>query len=92
MEPINIFERRLKMENNKLNFEYRLTSKGVFRWAFALGAGLTVGKCVGDLVGAAINGAFGGFAIKAAKSGNKVMQNACDNAGVKYKDEPEITK
>lgn len=81
------------MEDNKLKFEYRLSSKGTFKWAFALAAGLTVGKCVGDLISAAINGAFGELAIGAAKSGSKVMQNACDKAGVKYKDDdPKETK
>ena len=83
------------MENGKglLKMTYELKSKGVFKWAFAFSAGLAVGKTVGDLVGAAINGAFGSFAISAAKSGNKVMQNACDKAGVKYKDDdPKETK
>ena len=79
------------MENGKM-IEYRLMSKGVFKWAFAFSAGLAVGKTVGDLIGAAISGAFGSFAISAAKSGNKVMQNACDKAGVKYKDDPEATE
>lgn len=81
------------MEDNKLKFEYRLSSKGTFKWAFALAAGLTVGKCVGDLISAAISGTFSGFAIGAAESGSKLFQNACDKAGVKYQDyDPKETK
>ena len=79
------------MENEKglLKMTYELKSKGVFKWAFALAAGLTVGKTAGELISAAINGAFGELAIGAAKSGSKVMQNACDKAGVKYKDDDQ---
>ena len=83
------------MENEKglLKMTYELKSKGVFKWAFALAAGLAVGKAVGDIVGSAISGTFSGFVIAEAKSGNKVMQNACDKAGVKYKDDdPKETK
>ena len=58
--------------------------KGLGKAAFVVGFGLTVGKKVGSLVSAFINGGTLGVIKGMAACGNKVAQEVCDNNGVKY--------
>lgn len=55
--------------------------------AFAVGLGLTVGKYVGGMVNAALDGVVLGISSLAAEKGSVIAQQALDRANVQYKKE-----
>lgn len=62
--------------------------KDLFKSSVAIGAGLIVGKYLGDVINAEFKSIGLGIAIFGAKKGNESMQKFCDRYEIKYK-EPE---
>lgn len=71
------------------NLEVTIKTKDLRKGAFAVMFGLTVGKAVGDLVSAGINGITTGLIKSMAKHGNKAAQVALKKAGVDDSDDEE---
>jgi hypothetical protein len=58
---------------------------GLFKSAVVIGAGLTVGKYLGEVINAVFNGIGLGIAVIGAEKGNENMQKVCNKYNVKYK-------
>lgn len=69
----------------KVNVFY---GKGLFKAAFAVGAGLTVGKYVGGMLNGAISGVIDIPIRIMAENGNEAAQKLCEKTYIKY-DKPE---
>lgn len=65
----------------KVNVFY---GKGLFKSAVAIGAGLVVGKYLGSLVNAGLEGVFQGLIEHRAKKGSKTAQDICEKHNLKY--------
>lgn len=63
--------------------------KDLRKAAFAVGFGFTVGKAVGGMVDAVLNGMVIGVTKAAAEHGNKTAQETLKKYGVKYESEDE---
>lgn len=61
-----------------------LNVKDIRKAAFAVGLGFTVGKQIGEMVNAAINGAWLGTLKSLAEHGNKIAQETCERNNIKY--------
>ena len=57
----------------------------LFKSAVVIGAGLTVGKYLGEVINAGFDGIGLGVAVFGAKKGNKNMQKICNKYNVEYK-------
>lgn len=66
------------------DFKITIKAKDLRRAAFAVGFGLTVGKAVGNFVGALIEGATTGMIQQMAKHGNGAAKKACEESGIKW--------
>lgn len=71
------------------NCKVTINARDLRRAAFVVGFGLTVGKAVGKLVVAAIDGTITGITKGMAAAGNKTAQCTCDNMGLKYEKKTE---
>lgn len=67
--------------NGKVNVYY---AKGLFKTAVSVGAGLAVGKYLGGMINAGIEGAIQGVISNKAKRGNEKAQEFCDKHGINY--------
>lgn len=64
-------------------------AKGLFKNALAVGAGLVVGKCLGEYITAGID-EVGKIVLKlSAKKGNETAQKACDELNIEYEQKPD---
>ena len=70
-------------------FNVTINAKDLRRAAFAVGFGITVGKTVGDWVGAVINGAGLGIIKGLAKHGNETAQKVCKDSDLDYETKSE---
>lgn len=57
--------------------------KDLRKAAFAVGFGFTMGKFAGDMVNGAITGVGLGVLKFAAKKGNEIAQETCEETGIK---------
>lgn len=69
--------------NNKKN----ITIKGLGCTAFTVSFGIVVGKAVGGLVAAFIDGMTTGLIQLMARNGNGACMKVCDENGIKYSDD-----
>lgn len=65
------------------------TTKEIRKAAFAVGVGFTVGKKVGVILNAALDGAIKGFVRYMAKEGNEFAQDVCKKANLSYEKDPD---
>lgn len=65
---------------------------GLFKAAFAVSFGLTMGKYVGGLASAALDGVVLGITELAAKNGSEVAKNAMNKAVYKTKETNQTEK
>lgn len=64
--------------------KFLVSAKDIRKAACAVGFGLTIGKFAGDVVKDSILVLATGFLKHKAKKGDKVAQECCDEAKVKY--------
>ena len=65
-------------------------AKDVFKTAVKVGAGLAIGKYLGDVItSGVIEGIARGFLKHNAKKGNQFSKEFCDKNGIKYEEAQE---